>query len=145
MTNCIFCDILRRKETAEIIHQDEQAIILLDKKPLFPGHALLIPIKHYETLVDIPASDVAPFFSKLQQIARVVKEGMGSEGFFVGMNNIVSQSVPHFHVHIVPRNKGDGLKGFFWPRYSYQAGEIEQVATRLKAKWQALFGDSSSS
>ena len=95
----------------------------LDHRPLFPGHCLLVPRKHYETLGDLPPKLVGPFFSNVQLLTRAVEVALGAEGTFVAMNNKVSQSVPHLHVHVVPRRRKDGLKGFFWPRNKYQSEE----------------------
>ena len=92
----------------------------LDHRPLFPGHSLLVPKAHFETLGDLPSEQVGPFFRDAQLLARAVEQGLAAEGIFVAMNNRVSQSVPHLHLHIVPRRRKDGLKGFFWPRYNYE-------------------------
>jgi len=100
---------------------------------LFHGHVLLVPRAHHETLTDLPGELVGPLFDRVQQMARAVQEAMGAQGSFVAMNNTVSQSVPHLHVHVVPRTKGDGLRGFFWPRTQYAAGESGQYAARLRS------------
>lgn len=97
------------------------AVAFLDHRPLFPGHCLLIPREHYETLADLPRGEVEPFFSTVQLLSRAVPEAMGKPGSFVAMNNVVSQSVPHLHVHVVPRKPKDGLRGFFWPRHKYES------------------------
>lgn len=101
----------------------------LDSRPLFPGHCLLIPRAHFETLSDVPEGLVGPLFSTARRLAAAVQDAMHAEGSFVAMNNIVSQSVPHFHIHIVPRRRKDGLRGFFWPRRKYET-EKEQRAVR---------------
>ena len=120
---CAFCDIVAGKVPAEVVWRDEDSIAFLDHRPLFPGHVLLIPTKHVETLADLPASLVGPLFQAAQRLETAVESAMDAEGSFVAVNNHVSQSVPHLHVHIVPRRKGDGLKGFFWPRTPYRSDE----------------------
>ncbi len=109
----------------------------LDSRPLFPGHCLLIPKAHYETLTDVPERLASVLFSNVQRLAGVVQDAMHAEGSFVAMNNIVSQSVPHFHIHIAPRRHKDGLRGFFWPRRKYESEEEEKgvrdaIASRLR-------------
>jgi histidine triad (HIT) family protein len=121
---CLFCKIVSRELEAKIIFEDEISLAFLDVRPLFPGHVLLIPKAHYPTLTDLPAALIGPFFSNAQMLARRVQQAMKAEGTFVAMNNVVSQSVPHLHVHIVPRKRSDGLRGFFWPRRPYQEGEM---------------------
>lgn len=118
--NCPFCKIVRSEAPAYIVFEDEMSLAFLDKRPLFPGHCLLIPKSHYETLIDLPASLVGPLFQNAQLLARAMEQGLQAEGTFVAINNRISQSVPHLHIHIVPRHKKDGLKGFFWPRQHYQ-------------------------
>ena len=125
--SCLFCQIVAREVEAKIIFEDEISMAFLDVRPLFPGHVLLIPKAHYATLSDLPASLIGPFFTNAQMLARKVQEVMKAEGTFVAMNNVVSQSVPHLHVHIVPRKRQDGLRGFFWPRRPYQEGEMLAV------------------
>jgi histidine triad (HIT) family protein len=123
---CLFCDIAARRVGAKIVFEDEISLAFLDIRPLFPGHVLLIPKGHYATLTDLPGELVGAFFLNAQKLTAVVQTVMKAEGSFVAMNNVVSQSVPHLHVHIVPRAKGDGLRGFFWPRL--KPGEEELVA-----------------
>lgn len=121
--------------------ENEIALAFLDHRPLFPGHALLVPKLHCETLADLPPQLIAPFFSAARLLARAVEEAMGAEGTFVAINNRVSQSVPHLHVHVVPRRRKDGLKGFFWPRQKYLSAEamrevqgaIVRAVARLRA------------
>jgi histidine triad (HIT) family protein len=109
-------------------------LAFLDHRPLFPGHCLLIPKEHFETLSDLPQSLIGPFFANVQLLSRGIEAAMGAEGTFVAINNRVSQSVPHFHVHIVPRRKKDGLKGFFWPRSKYGSEEeITDAQQRIVA------------
>src|SRR5258706_13055316 len=132
---CAFCQIASKTVDSTIVFEDEQTLAFLDHRPLFPGHCLLIPKEHYETLGDLPAPLIQPLFSAAQQLSRAVERGMGAEGSFVAINNRVSQSVPHLHVHIVPRRKGDGLKGFFWPRHSYKDDvERDQILKALQAE-----------
>lgn len=116
--------------SARLVFEDPISLAFLDHRPVFPGHCLVIPKKHYETLSDLPADLVGPFFTNAQFLARAVETAMEAHGTFVAMNNRVSQSVPHFHVHIVPRRRKDGLKGFFWPRYPYQSDD-EAEAVQL--------------
>jgi len=113
--SCLFCNIA----TDYIVFEDDLSLAFLDYRPLFIGHTLLIPKAHYETLADLPANLVGPFFSNVQLLAQAVEQAMQAEGSFVAINNRVSQSVPHLHVHVVPRRKKDGLRGFFWPRHSH--------------------------
>lgn len=115
--NCHFCEIA--SHPGYVVFEDELSIAFLDHRPLFIGHTLLIPKQHYETLGDLPAEMVGPFFRNAQRLTRAVEGAMGAEGSFVAVNNRVSQSVPHLHVHIVPRRKKDGLRGFFWPRIAH--------------------------
>jgi histidine triad (HIT) family protein len=119
--DCAFCRILSGKEEGSVVLDEPHAVAFLDHRPLFPGHCLLIPRHHHETLADLPADEVGPFFATVQLLARAVPEAMGKPGSFVAMNNIVSQSVPHLHVHVVPRKPKDGLRGFFWPRQKYES------------------------
>jgi len=114
---CRFCEIAKHVEYE--VFEDDLSVAFLDHRPLFIGHTLLIPEAHYETLADLPADQVGPFFSNVQLLAQAVEQAMEAEGTFVAINNRVSQSVPHLHVHIVPRRKKDGLRGFFWPRIAH--------------------------
>jgi len=131
--NCLFCRIVTGELSAPVVFADETSMAFLDHRPLFPGHCLLVPREHFETLTDLPTELVGPFFEKAQLLARAVEAGLASEGSFVAMNNRVSQSVPHLHVHIVPRRRKDGLKGFFWPRNKYKSEE-EIVAVQQAIK-----------
>lgn len=115
---------------ATVVYEDENAVAFLDHRPLFPGHTLLVPRQHVETLGDLPAKLVAPYFEAVQLLGVAVESAMDAEGTFVAMNNRVSQSVPHLHVHIVPRRRKDGLKGFFWPRTKYKSDEEMQEVQR---------------
>ncbi len=117
---CLFCGIINGEISASVVFEDDISLAFLDHRPLFPGHCMLIPKNHFETLSDLPAELVGPFFKNVQLLAAAVEVALEAEGSFVAMNNRISQSVPHFHVHIVPRRKKDGLKGFFWPRTKYK-------------------------
>lgn len=130
---CLFCQIAQRQVPAHIVFEDALALAFLDHRPLFPGHLLLITRAHCDTFLDLPSADLGPFFTLAQRLARGVEQGMDAQGTFVATNVKVSQSVPHLHVHIVPRRKGDGLKGFFWPRSKYRdEAEMAAVAERLR-------------
>jgi len=131
---CLFCRIVSGELAATIVYEDENTVAFLDHRPLFSGHTLLVPRQHVETLGDLPAKLVAPYFEAAQLLALTVEAAMEAEGTFVAMNNRVSQSVPHLHVHIVPRRRKDGLKGFFWPRTKYKsAEEMEEVRSKIAA------------
>ena len=129
--NCLFCRIVSGEVPATIVYEDENAVAFLDHRPLFHGHTLLVPREHVETLGDLPEQLVGPYFEAAQLLTRAVQAALEAEGTFVAMNNRVSQSVPHLHVHVVPRRKKDGLKGFFWPRTKYK-GEEEMKAVQSK-------------
>lgn len=130
---CLFCDVAERSVPAEIVIEDEVSLGFLDHRPLFVGHTLLIPKEHHETLTDLPPELIEPYFVTAQQLARGVQSAFGAQGTFVAMNNIVSQSVPHLHLHVVPRRKKDGLRGFFWPRTKY-AGPEEMAETGARLR-----------
>lgn len=121
--NCKFCAIAAGEAAAETVHADADAVAFLDARPLFRGHTLLIPRDHVETLADLPEERVGPLFVLARRLSIAVRDAMGAEGSFVAMNNRVSQSIPHLHIHVVPRVKGDGLRGFFWPRRKYSDDE----------------------
>ena len=129
----VICQIVSGELDAAIVARNEQVIAFLDHRPVFKGHVLVAPIRHVETLLDLPQSLMQPLLSNVQRAARAVLDALGAEGTFVAVNNIVSQSIPHLHVHVVPRTKGDGLRGFFWPRTRYAAGEIEEYAAKIKS------------
>ena len=120
---CIFCDIVAGTTPADIVFEDEATVAFLDTRPVFIGHTLLVPRSHHETLTDLPPELVEPFFSTSRLLARAVPDALGAEGTFVAINNRISQSVPHLHVHVVPRRRKDGLRGFFWPRTKYESDE----------------------
>ena len=121
--SCVFCQIINGDLAGVVVFEDEISVAILDHRPLFPGHTLLLPRIHYETLTDLPKSKIQQFFANVQLLAKAVEIAQTAEGSFVALNNRVSQSVPHLHVHIVPRRRKDGLKGFFWPRNKYQDDE----------------------
>jgi histidine triad (HIT) family protein len=132
--DCRFCQIAAGTLSAAVVFEDKQAMAFLDHRPLFPGHCLLIPRRHVETLSGLEPDEIAPFFAAAQLLSKAVEQGLEAEGSFVAINNRVSQSVPHLHVHVVPRRRKDGLRGFFWPRGKYaDAAAIEDVRTRLAA------------
>jgi histidine triad (HIT) family protein len=137
--NCLFCRIVSGEVPATLVYVDKNAVAFLDHRPLFHGHTLLVPRAHIETLVDLSQELIGPFFQAAQALAQAVPFAMKAEGTFVAMNNRVSQSVPHLHVHIVPRRKKDGLKGFFWPRPKYKDDkEMETVARKIAGALQEL-------
>ena len=129
----MFCAIVAGAEPAHIVAETPQTLAFLDIRPLFPGHTLLVPKEHHETLVDLPGPLIEPYFAEAQRLAGAMESALGSVGSFLGINNRVSQSVAHLHTHVVPRNRKDGLRGFFWPRSKYGAGEAEAVAEKLRA------------
>jgi len=132
-TACTFCRIIDDQIEAEIVLEESHAVAFLDHRPLFPGHVLVTPRDHVATLPELPAADVGPFFETVQRIATVLPDAMEAQGTFVSINNVVSQSVPHLHVHVVPRTKGDGLRGFFWPRTPYDDDAHQRaVADRIR-------------
>lgn len=136
---CVFCEIVARSKEAAMVFEDAESVAFLDHRPVFRGHVLLATREHIETLADLPAELIQPFFANAQMLARAVEKAMGAEGTFVAINNRVSQSVPHLHIHIVPRRKGDGLRGFFWPRTKY---ESEEALRTVQAVIQAAVKES---
>jgi histidine triad (HIT) family protein len=118
---------------AHIVLADDETVAFLDARPVFKGHVLVAPREHVVTLPDLPASRLEPFFSRVQRVSAAMPAALGSQGTFVALNNVVSQSVPHLHVHVVPRTRGDGLRGFFWPRQRYASDdEAAEYAARLR-------------
>lgn len=117
---CLFCEIAKHSAPADFVYEDSDSFAFLDKRPVFPGHVLLCPREHYETLNDVPAFLTGVMLIKTQLLAKAVESAVEAEGTFVAINNRVSQAVPHLHIHIVPRRRHDGLKGFFWPRQQYR-------------------------
>jgi histidine triad (HIT) family protein len=132
MAGCPFCAIVSGEEEADVVYRDAVAVAFLDRRPLFPGHVLVVPTRHVDTLVDLAHDDIGPFFAVVQRVAAAIPVALGAQGTFVAINNVVSQSVHHLHVHVVPRTKGDGLRGFFWPRTKYGPGEAASVAETLR-------------
>ena len=118
-TRCVFCSIIDGETPADVLARTEHVVAFLDHVPLFPGHVLVVPRRHVPTLTDLADSEVGPLFTAVREIARAVSVALDAPGTFVANNNVVSQSVPHLHVHVVPRRRGDGLRGFFWPRQRY--------------------------
>ena len=133
---CVFCDIAEGKLTSHRVAEDEHTLAFLDTKSLFPGHVLVVPRRHLVTLDELDAPLLAAVFATVQRVMRAVTKACACEGTFVANNNKVSQSVPHLHVHVVPRTKGDGLRGFFWPRHKY---ESDAAAAEIAAKIRAAF------
>ena len=129
---CPFCEIVSGRADAEVVFDDEVAVAFLDDTPLFPGHTLVVPRRHVLTLPDLAVDEIGPFYRRVQHVARVVPDVLSAQGTFVANNNVVSQSVAHLHVHVVPRTRGDGLRGFFWPRSKYGPGEAAEVGARLR-------------
>ena len=131
---CAFCAIVAGGEASSVVFEDELSLAFLDNRPLFPGHTLLVPREHHETLWDLPDELIEPLFADARLLARAVREAMGAQGAFVAINNVVSQSVPHLHVHVVPRNRKDGLRGFFWPRHKYESeGHMNETAEAVRS------------
>ena len=133
MAACLFCSIVGGDVDADVVLETEHLVGFLDHRPVFKGHVLLVPRRHLVTLPDLPAELRDPFLEAGQRLAAAMVDGLGAQGSFVAMNNTVSQSVAHLHLHVVPRTKGDGLRGFFWPRTSYRDGEAADYAARLRA------------
>jgi len=129
---CKFCQIIAGEIPAHFVLDTDEVVAFLDHRPLFPGHTLVLPRGHVETLADLPPDEVGPFFRQVQRVEAAVRTAMEAEGSFVAENNVVSQSVPHLHVHVVPRRRKDGLRGFFWPRTRYASdAEMAAVAARI--------------
>lgn len=133
MDDCQFCRIVSGEIDADLVLETEHIVGFLDRRPVFKGHVLLVPRPHVVTLPDLPAALRDPFLEAGQLVAAAVVEGLGAQGSFCAINNTVSQSVAHLHMHVVPRTKGDGLRGFFWPRTKYAEGESATYAARLRA------------
>jgi histidine triad (HIT) family protein len=137
--NCVFCEIVNGRRDAHVVLEDELSLAFLDQRPLFPGHTLLVPREHHETLIDLPADLFGPLFGNARLLARAMESGLDAEGSFVAINNRVSQSVAHLHVHVVPRRRKDGLRGFFWPRHKYRdETHATETAETLRATVEAL-------
>ncbi len=129
---CTFCRIVRGEAEADRVFENDHVVAILDRRPLFPGHVLVLPRGHHETLADLPPREIDPLFGLVRRLAIAIEAALGADGSFVALNNRVSQSVPHLHVHVVPRRRGDGLKGFFWPRHAYPSDEARrEIAARI--------------
>jgi histidine triad (HIT) family protein len=130
---CIFCAIVAGEQSAVIVADEPAGVAFLDARPVFPGHVLVVPRPHLQTLTDLPADLLPGYFTLVQRVAAAVEAGLGCDGTFVAINNKISQSVPHLHSHVVPRHHKDGLRGFFWPRHRYPSDEeAEQYATKIR-------------
>ncbi len=129
----VVCGVVAGVVDAEVVWRDDRHVAFLDHRPVFKGHLLVCPVEHVTTLPELPAERVGPLFLLVQRVAAAMVSGLGADGSFTAVNTVVSQSVPHLHVHVVPRSKGDGLRGFFWPRTRYAAGEAADYAARLRA------------
>jgi histidine triad (HIT) family protein len=133
MASCPFCAVVDGSQPTALVVDDAVVVAFLDHRPVFKGHVLVVPKAHVETLTDLPVEAVGPFFERVQRIALAVQDGLEADGSFVAMNNVVSQSVPHLHVHVVPRRRKDGLRGFFWPRTRYaDDAEMADYASRIR-------------
>jgi histidine triad (HIT) family protein len=131
---CLFCAVAAGEVRAEVVAADAEAVAFLDHRPVFKGHTLVVPRRHVETLPDLPADLGAALLGLVQRLCRAMVAGLGADGTWVSVNNVVSQSVPHVHVHVVPRRRRDGLRGFYWPRTKYEdAGEMAEYGRRLRA------------
>ena len=131
--DCLFCGIVEGRVVAEVVLETDHVVAFLDHRPVFKGHTLLVPREHIVTLPDLPARLRDPFLEAGQRLASAMVDGLGAQGSFVAMNNTVSQSVAHLHLHVVPRTKGDGQRGFFWPRTKYRDSELTEYGDRLRA------------
>lgn len=139
--SCRFCAIVAGDDPAAVVFDDDVSVAFLDHRPLFEGHALVVPRQHLETLWDLPPDLVGPLFANVRLLSLAVRDAMGAEGTFVAANNVVSQSVPHLHVHVVPRVRKDGLRGFFWPRRKYESDEhMAETAKLVRAEVERLRG-----
>jgi histidine triad (HIT) family protein len=138
---CRFCEIVSGSVPSEVVLQDRRSLAFLDNRPLFPGHSLLVPREHHDTLLDLPEDLLVELFGNAQLLARAMESALGAEGSFVAINNRVSQSVPHLHVHVVPRRRKDGLRGFFWPRHRYtDEAHARETANVLRTAVENLRG-----
>jgi histidine triad (HIT) family protein len=134
MADDIFCRIVAGVEPAQLVLDDDVVVAFLDRRPVFPGHVLVVPRDHVTTLADLPVALIGPYFERVQRVATAVQLAMDADGSFVALNNVVSQSVPHLHTHVVPRRRKDGLRGFFWPRGRYASDdEMAAIAARIEA------------
>ena len=132
VTGCVFCEIVKGAAPAAIVLDEPDVLAFLDRTPVFPGHVLLVPRVHHVTLADLPGDLIAPLFGAAQRLSVAVQTATAADGSWVSMNNIVSQSVPHLHIHVVPRRRKDGLRGFYWPRQKYESDDaMYAVAERI--------------
>ena len=139
--DCKFCAIARGETDARLVFEGERTLAFLDHRPVFPGHVLLIPREHRDTMLDAEPDLLGTLFNDAQLLARAAEEGLGADGTFVAVNNRISQSVPHLHVHVVPRRRKDGLRGFFWPRSPYRDdAHAEEVQRALREAVARLSG-----
>jgi histidine triad (HIT) family protein len=131
---CLFCGIIAGEHPAELVLDEPDVLAFLDHRPVFKGHVLVVPREHVVTLPELPTPLLTALFVAVQRCAQAMVDGLGAQGSWIAQNNVVSQAVPHVHVHVVPRTKGDGLRGFFWPRQKYASdAEMHEYATRLRA------------
>ena len=132
--DCVFCAVVAGSEPSHVVLDEPDVVAFLDYRPVFKGHVLVVPRAHVVTLPELPADLLAPLFGAVARCCTAVVDALGAEGSWVAENNIVSQAVPHLHVHVVPRRRGDGLRGFFWPRHKYEGEtEMAEYAIRLRA------------
>lgn len=133
MNSCLFCDIASGALPATVVAETPETVAFLDTRPVFKGHVLVVPRHHVVTLPDLPTESIQPFFAEVQRVSAALPAALGAQGTFVAMNNTVSQSVAHLHCHVVPRTKGDGLRGFFWPRVRYADGEQAEIGALIRS------------
>ena len=133
-SGCIFCAIIEGRAASHRVLESDDCVAFLDTRPLFPGHVLVVPREHRETIADLSPAQAGSLFTHAREVSIAVESALGADGTFVAMNNRVSQSVPHAHLHVVPRKRGDGLRGFFWPRHKYASEEeAAALATKLRS------------
>ncbi len=133
MDGCVFCSIVAGSVAAEEVLRTPDVVAFLDRSPVFKGHVLVVPVAHVDTLPDLPPPAIEPFFAAVRRIAAAMPDALDAHGTFVAINNVVSQSVPHLHAHVVPRRRKDGLRGFFWPRVKYaDDADATSYASRLR-------------
>ncbi|MDE9366466.1 HIT family protein [Luteipulveratus sp. YIM 133132] len=133
MSDCVFCRIVSGEVEAEVVRETDATVAFLDARPVQKGHVLVVPREHVVTLPELPADQLPPYFTEVQHVAARLPGALDAQGSFVAINNVVSQSVAHLHCHVVPRTKGDGLRGFFWPRHRYADGEQASYGDTLRA------------
>lgn len=130
---CAFCSVIAGAEQGALVYEDEKTTAFLDRQPVFHGHTLVMPKQHVETLSDLPVDEIPEVFGTVRLLMMAVEQAMRAHGTFIAINNRVSQSVPHLHVHIIPRRQKDGLRGFFWPRVKYEdEGHLKNTATAVQ-------------